>query len=51
MAYCMLDTKVRQNAWDSGNKKLKAYISFKQIDQLKISGACDVYIKGTIESR
>lgn len=36
--------------WGSGNKKLKAYISFKQIDQLKISGACDVYIKGTLKA-
>jgi hypothetical protein len=36
--------------WGSGNKKLKAYISFKQIDQLKISGACDVYISGTIKA-
>ena len=34
----------------SGNKKLKAYISFKQIDQLKISGACDVFIAGTLKA-
>ena len=30
--------------WNSGNKKLKAYISFKQLDKLNVSGACDVYI-------
>ena len=30
--------------WNTGNKKLKAYISFKQLDKLNISGACDVYI-------
>jgi hypothetical protein len=30
--------------WNSGNKKLKAYISFKQIDKLNVSGACDVFI-------
>ncbi len=30
--------------WNSGNKKLKAYISFKQLNKLKISGACDVYV-------
>jgi len=34
--------------WGSGNKKLKAYVSFKQIDKLSISGACDVFIKGTL---
>ena len=36
--------------WGNGNKKLKAYISFKQIDQLKISGACDVIIAGTLKT-
>ena len=30
--------------WNTGNKKLKAYISFKEINRLKVSGACDVYI-------
>lgn len=30
--------------WSSGNKKLKAYISFKQLNKLNVSGACDVYI-------
>lgn len=30
--------------WNTGNKRLKAYISFKQLDKLNISGACDVYI-------
>ncbi len=30
--------------WNSGNKKLKAYISFKQLDRLNVSGACDVYV-------
>jgi hypothetical protein len=33
-----------------GNKKLKAYISFKNIDRLKVSGACDVYISGTLKA-
>jgi hypothetical protein len=32
--------------WNSGNKKLKAYISFKQLDKLEASGACDVDIVG-----
>ncbi len=37
-------------SWNSGNKKLKAYISFKQIDLLKVSGACDVMITGTLKA-
>ena len=33
----------------SGNKmKLKAYISFKNIDKLSASGACDLHVSGTI---
>ncbi|OSZ80370.1 hypothetical protein CAP36_03710 [Chitinophagaceae bacterium IBVUCB2] len=36
--------------WTKGNKKLKAYVSFKQIDQLKVSGACDVYISGILKA-
>jgi hypothetical protein len=36
--------------WSTGNKKLKAYISFKQIDKLTISGACDVFISGTLKA-
>lgn len=37
-------------SWKSGNKKLKAYISFKNIDRLKVSGACDVFITGTLKA-
>ncbi len=36
--------------WNTGNKKLKAYISVKQIDKLKVSGACDVFIKGVLKA-
>ncbi|MEP6700158.1 MAG: head GIN domain-containing protein, partial [Bacteroidota bacterium] len=36
--------------WSSGNKKLKAYISFKQIDKLIVSGASDVFISGTLKA-
>lgn len=36
--------------WSNGNKKLRAYISFKQLNKLNISGACDVFINGTIKS-
>ena len=36
--------------WTRGNKKLKAYISFKTIDDLAASGACDVDIEGTLKT-
>jgi hypothetical protein len=36
--------------WTKGNKDLKAYISFKNIDKLNISGACDVFITGTLKA-
>ena len=36
--------------WGKGNKKLKAYISFKKIDELDISGACKVEMTGSIKA-
>jgi hypothetical protein len=41
-----------QESWwkNTGNKKLKAYVSFKSLDRLSISGACDVHVTGTIKS-
>jgi len=39
-----------EGRWGSGNKKLKAYISFKQIDELHVSGACDVFTSGEIRA-
>lgn len=33
-----------------GNKKLKAYISFKNIDHLEASGASDITVTGTLKS-
>lgn len=36
--------------WSSGNKKLKAYISFKQVDKITVSGACDVFTSGSIKA-
>ena len=39
-----------EGKWGQGNKKLKAYISFKQIDKLDISGSCDAFISGTLRS-
>ena len=37
--------------WNKGDKKLKAYISFKDIEKLNISGACDVFINGQIKAK
>jgi hypothetical protein len=37
--------------WSKGDKKLKAYISFKDLDKLSISGACDVIVNGGITAR
>ena len=39
-----------EGKWGNGNRKLKAYISFKQIDKLSVSGACDVFTSGTIKA-
>lgn len=36
--------------WNNSNKKLTAYISFKNIDKLTISGACDVFVDGTLKA-
>jgi Putative auto-transporter adhesin, head GIN domain len=39
--------------WKSGNytnKKLRAYVSFKTLNKLTASGACDVYVKGVIKT-
>ena len=37
--------------WNNGKQKLKAYISIREIDQLTISGACDVFVEGTIKAQ
>jgi len=39
-----------EGKWNTGNKKLKVYISFKNINTLEISGACDVVINGGLRS-
>ena len=36
--------------WQNGNKKLKAYVSYKKIDELRASGACDVNIVGSLSA-
>ncbi|TMI61815.1 MAG: DUF2807 domain-containing protein [Bacteroidetes bacterium] len=35
--------------WNGSKMKLRAYISFKSIDKLDVSGACDVSIQGKIK--
>src|SRR5204863_926223 len=35
-------------SWKSGDKKLKAYVSFKDLEKLDASGACDIKVSGTI---
>jgi hypothetical protein len=35
--------------WNGNKMRLKAYISFKSIDKLTASGACDVLIQGTLQ--
>ncbi len=37
--------------WSSNNKKLKVYISFKNIDEIDASGASDVHVAGTINAK
>ncbi len=36
--------------WNSGNKKLRAYISFRNINLLHAAGSSDVYISGTLKA-
>lgn len=36
--------------WTKGDKKLRAYISFKTLTRLSASGASDVYVTGTIKA-
>jgi hypothetical protein len=34
--------------WNSGNRKLKAYVSFKTLDKISASGASNIYVDGVI---
>ncbi len=36
------------SGWNMGNKKLKVYVSFKKLDHIQASGACDVTAAGNI---
>lgn len=41
-----------ENMWrGGGNRKLKAYISVKELDALEASGACDVTVSGKLQSK
>ncbi|MEJ0105795.1 MAG: head GIN domain-containing protein [Bacteroidota bacterium] len=42
----------RKKFWKTwkGNKKLKAYISFKTLDKIAASGACDIHLMNTLKS-
>lgn len=39
-----------EGRWSTGNRKLKAYISIKQIDKLTVTGACDVFLTGILKA-
>ena len=36
-------------SWNTGNKKMKVYVSFKNLEKLKASGACEVQVAGMIQ--
>lgn len=36
--------------WNTGNKKLKVYISYKTLDRIESSGACDIFVDGTLKA-
>ena len=44
----ILRIRLEGNGWAVGNNKLKAYVSFTTLDQIKASGASDVYVDGVI---
>ena len=35
-------------SWKPKDKKLKAYVSFKELEKIDASGACDIKVSGTI---
>jgi len=39
-----------KKGWTKGNKKLKVYISFKNLERLESGGASDIQVAGTIKS-
>jgi hypothetical protein len=39
-----------ESKWTRGDKKLRAYVSFKTLEKLNASGASDVYVTGAIKA-
>lgn len=37
-------------SWNSGDRKLKAYVSVRELRELKASGACDVVVNGLLKA-
>ena len=46
----ILHIGLNKGKWNGSNKRLKAYISFKEIEMLDVSGACNVYMSGTLKA-
>jgi len=46
----ILHIGLQKGKWNIGNRKLKAYISFKKLDRLNISGACQARVEGGIRA-
>ena len=44
------DDKKFWKGWNGDKQKLTAYISIKKIDRLNVSGACDVFLEGSISA-
>jgi Putative auto-transporter adhesin, head GIN domain len=44
----ILRIRVENGHFSTGNNKLKAYVSFTDLDRLKASGASDIYVDGVI---
>lgn len=38
-----------ERSWSGRNRKMKVYVSFKNIDELQASGASDIIVAGTLE--
>lgn len=47
----VLTIKLEQKmSWWPGNRRLRAYVSVKDLDELKISGACNVKLEGALRA-
>ncbi|MBS1656070.1 MAG: DUF2807 domain-containing protein, partial [Bacteroidetes bacterium] len=45
----VLTISYEERSWNSEKKRLKAYVSFKSIKKLVVSGACDVFVLGPVK--